>query len=956
MPDRISQPEIAQLQYIRKVLKKQVKLAAFNDELACLVGDWLSVEMIEISLDKLDRVKSEALDSFCLLSKGVWYYNIQLEDEQVLRIVSEIKKVNQAKFTLLEILFSELSEFVNQLLPKKTSQRRNSLLNAVEYSPNPIALLDDDGFPRVSNAAWKLTLGDFGQDSILTNELFIEHESISKTFTNIRTGMQDYASMQVSLISDKGTEQWYYLTANAVTDVNQISRPIAMQLTDITHLKRSEFLLKNRSEELKIERERLNAILDNSPDMIYFKDYEQKLGSYLNVNKAFLSWLNISSQITGQTDFEIYTQAVANQLQQIDTEVIATGEQANMTHWVELLNGRKALLVTHLSAFYDKSGKAVGILAVSRDVTEAKQHEEVYKLLHDSASSALIMSNDNGIVNCNSAALNIFNTNRKEALQGKTLLDFSPVKQPDGQASEAKYKLMHNLAKLRGQHKFDWCLHDSEPKTIEVSLSVISIHGNETLLFTMHDVSERKHQERILREEKKQAEVASAKRNEFISTINNEIRTTLNSVIGLTQTNLIATNVEPAEVIQSINHSAQSLLLLVNDVLDYSKIESGELTLTFETFDLQQLLADLSQMFTPLARDKFLPLEFNISPYIPRFVTGDLIRIKQICINLLSNAIKFTTKGQVIFSLSVEFSEQGEALLIGQVKDTGKGIATEELKQIFDEHLITSTRASNVSGLGLAITNKLCNMMNGSLNAKSELRKGSEFNFQVEIQFNSEYLAEENINFEAIHVLIINASAEGSIFQFLTSKEVRYKVLDYLPENLAGYDALFIFDPSLLQQDFDAASLAIPNFWFAYQDEHEYLLSHFAIADFQIVSCPIIHFELLDLLKLVIGQVMPVDLKEFSSMAYQENSVSKSNKVESSSDKACNSVSLHKQLNIIKNAVINNEFIEDSQRIKLGQVIEPDVKKLVEQLNNALDEFNYDEATKYVAKIESVVK
>jgi len=294
---------------------------------------------------------------------------------------------------------------------------------------------------------------------------------------------------------------------------------------------------------------------------------------------------------------------------------------------------------------------------------------------------------------------------------------------------------------------------------IEYSLPVNNkIEDYEARLSKMNDneviaiirkVTERKEYERKLKEERDKAKQANIIKTDFLSTMSHEIRTPLNAVVGITNILLMEDPKESQmENLSTLKFSAQNLLNIINDILDYNKLSINRVKLEQIDFNLFELFRGMHFSMNNMAASKQIGLSYTIDDNIPPILVGDSTRLLQIITNLVGNAIKFTKKGAVQLTVDLKEQTSKNVLLHFQVTDTGIGIQPEKIGVIFEEFRQASdniTREFGGTGLGLAIVKKLLHFMGSEICVESEPGKGSRFHFDLSLLIGNEQSSGEII-------------------------------------------------------------------------------------------------------------------------------------------------------------------------------------------------------------------
>ncbi|TAN46846.1 MAG: response regulator [Methylococcaceae bacterium] len=274
-----------------------------------------------------------------------------------------------------------------------------------------------------------------------------------------------------------------------------------------------------------------------------------------------------------------------------------------------------------------------------------------------------------------------------------------------------------------------WLHIESEPVPLE--------NGGSLWNGVVTDVTERKHSEEVLHLAMQAADAANRAKSEFLANMSHEIRTPMNAILGLTQL-VLETGLTPhqKDYLQKVHASSKALLGILNDILDYAKIESGHLEIERLPMRVETVLHEVADLFGARIEEKGLELFLDIHPDVPAEVLGDALRLTQVLNNLVGNAVKFTEQGEVHLKVDVADSVGDELVLRYAVRDTGIGLSksqADRLFQAFTQADSTITRKYGGTGLGLAISQKLVMLMGGDITVSSEEGQGAVFTFTIRV-------------------------------------------------------------------------------------------------------------------------------------------------------------------------------------------------------------------------------
>jgi len=356
-----------------------------------------------------------------------------------------------------------------------------------------------------------------------------------------------------------------------------------------------------------------------------------------------------------------------------------------------------------------------------------RQREYSASLVEISPAAVIVMDRDEIVTEWNPAAAELFGYMSEEAL-GRSIDD---LVFGDGPREEGREITHEAMATGRAQRLTRRMRKDGTPLDVELMLVPLQRDGRHAgFVGIYHDITE-------LQRARQEAEAATQAKSAFLATMSHEIRTPMNAVIGMTDlllgTELTGEQREFAEVVHS---SGDALLHVIDDILDYSKIEAGKLDLEREPFSLRDCVEGALDIVAPRAWEKEIELGCLIDEGAPAGILGDEARLRQVLLNLLSNAVKFTERGEVVVLVDAEETGAGSYRVELAVRDTGIGIPPDRMDRLFTSFSqvdASTTRRFGGTGLGLAISKRLVDLMGGTMSVESEQQKGSTFRISLPV-------------------------------------------------------------------------------------------------------------------------------------------------------------------------------------------------------------------------------
>jgi PAS domain S-box-containing protein len=484
------------------------------------------------------------------------------------------------------------------------------------------------------------------------------------------------------------------------------------------------------------------------------------------------------AEIIGKTDYDFVEKELADFFRENDLRALEANKPSSNEEYLTFANnGYQGWFETTKTAMFDKEGEIFGVLGIARDITDRKNaanaekisRERFYRLFEYAPDGIFISSPDGKYIEVNRAGNELLGYEREEmiGMAVSNVVDQKPYVSPESgegfvvnnlNQRERNFKrkdnssfigevystilpdgnlleIVRDITLRKETEKKLQDYHNNlqnliEERTAELGTKSKELEENQEALLNLVDDLNKNTVE--LSNAKELAESADRLKSAFLATMSHELRTPLNSIIGFTGMLLQELpgplNDEQKKQLRMTQKSGRHLLSLINDILDLSKIEAGQLNLSIDQFMISEVIQNVLELSRPFAQSKNLVLTSRVDPEIPE-ITSDQFRVKQVIINLVNNALKFTETGSVEVRAS-----KIEKYLVVEVTDTGIGIEEEQMKKLFKPFIqIDSgiTRKHDGTGLGLSISQKLMTMLGGSISVESEFGKGSTFSIRL---------------------------------------------------------------------------------------------------------------------------------------------------------------------------------------------------------------------------------
>ena len=553
-------------------------------------------------------------------------------------------------------------------------------------------------------------------------------------------GLTDKYEVEYRILTASGSYKWFYDTGSVVN-----SDPEGKPL-NVIGLVMDISIRKQTDEMFAASEARLHTLLQTIPDLIWLKDTN---GVYLSCNTMFEHFFGArETEIIGKTDYDFVTREQADFFREHDRKAMAAGMPTSNEEWITFADdGHRVFLETIKMPVYDSKNTLIGVLGIGRDITKREQAE---KALHESnfflqtllntIPAPIFYKDINGCyIGCNKA-FELFFGKTSHEISGKTVFEVAP-----GELAQSYHNKDLELIQQHGVQVYDSQLIDKHGIVRDVvfhKACIMDANGHVSgLIGVILDITERKKMVEDLIHAKEKAEESDRLKSAFLANMSHEIRTPMNGILGfaglLKESNL--SGEEQQEYINIIDKSGIRMLNIINDIVNISKVESGQMEISIAETNINEQMEYIHTFFKPEAEQKGIRLVFNNSlPAKEAIIKTDREKIYAILTNLVKNALKFTPSGVIEFGYQLKPVNpkiaDGPVEMEFFIKDSGVGIRGEQMGFIFERFRQGSeslNREYEGAGLGLAISKAYVEMLGGKIRVESDFGKGSVFYFTI---------------------------------------------------------------------------------------------------------------------------------------------------------------------------------------------------------------------------------
>lgn len=547
--------------------------------------------------------------------------------------------------------------------------------------------------------------------------------------------------------------------------------------------------IKARSQ-LQIREDEYMGLINNINGMIYSMDTKSRITSILNKKSLFNYTINdLKNNLFSWKDI-IHRDDIEKYLENIND--ITNGKYKNIINYRIIdKNGNICYVEDHFTAYFDSKNEFSGTKGIIFDVSEKikteqkmKTNQHLIEQIFDTSMDAIRLIDLN---------FNITLTNKKYDKLSE-IITADEIHNPHKKCFELLGTNDCNNENctlkriISGDQIIEKELYiDIDTKERYYTMIGLPFKDDKNnvagIIEIFRDMTEQKEYNKHLIELKNRAEEANNSKSAFLAQMSHELRTPLNAVIGFSSLlEIDEENPDKLENIKIIKNSGEKLLDLISDILDLSRIESGNMNINQNFFEFNEIIISLVNNFEKRALDKNINLEFSIEDNLPEYIYGDQLKIEQILTNLIDNAIKFTEKGSVKVEVNKD-KEYKKDILKFTISDTGVGISEENIDKIFNNFFQEEwylSRKHSGSGLGLAITKNLIHLMGGNINVSSRKDKGTVFTIKIPLIVKEGDISEESQNTNKEKSMVVDTEISVLLAEDdLTNQELIKRLAKY---------------------------------------------------------------------------------------------------------------------------------------------------------------------------------